>query len=285
MLDFGGAIAANPGNLSGAAAGMFSSAGGAAALSGVGGAAGGIAASAGMFSNPVGLALAGGQLAFGLGKMLLGNQIDTQAAYNQAYNITYQNELNKARVEAQNKQIAAQFTARLDYVKNQIENNFIAADSSWVAEQMRLNDINDRAAYQSQAMEKMLSQALGSSAAREVYGKSARRGALLSTLGNYGRTKAQQAHQLLNEQTASQKRMQQTEQQYQAANKQALAQVSVLPAFAMAFDQPIPAATGPSPLQTALQIGTIGMQAFQTGLSVTPKEMNFFGVPGLANYG
>ena len=265
--------------------GKFSGAG--KALSGAGalGGGGGGAAKAGLFANPVGLALAGGQLALGIANMIQKDKAATQQAYNTAYNTAYNNSINQYRVEQQNKQIAEAFSAKLDYTKQQIENNFLAAEASWTAEQIRLNEVYDRAAYKSQAMRQMMLKAMGTSAAREVYGKTARRGALVGTLGAYGRSRAQLADQLMSENVATQMRMKRTQQQMQAQNKLTIAQTAVLPTAATFSPTPIAAASGGGFGQAATQALGIGMSAFQTGLSVTPKGMNFLGVPGQANYG
>lgn len=242
-------------------------------------------AKAGLFANPVGLALAGGQLAMGIANMIQQDKAATKQAYNQAYNTAYNNSIQQYRVEKQNEETIKAFNAKLDYTKQQIENNYLAANASWTAEQMRLNDVYDRAAYKSQAMRQMLLKAMGTSAAREVYGKTARRGALVGTLGAYGRSRAQLADQLMSENAASQFRMKRTQEQFRAQNKLTIAQTAVLPAAATFAPTPIAAASGGGFGQAATQALGIGMSAFKTGLSVTPKGMNFLGVPGQANYG
>jgi hypothetical protein len=254
-------------------------------LLGGGGSAGGGAASAGLFANPVGLALAGGQLAFGIANMIQQGKVREQQAYNQAYNTEFTNKINQFRTEQRNQQIAAAFNAKLDFTKQQIENNYLAAQASWTSEQMRLNDIYGRAAYKSQALQKMLVESMGTAAAREVYGKSAKRGAAVATLGAYGRSRAQLVDQLMSENVASTMRRQRVEQQFKAQNKLAIAQTSVLPTFASFSPTPHAAPMGAGGFQTASNILGIGMQSFGAGLSVTPKGMNFLGVPGQANYG
>ena len=226
----------------------------------------------------VGEALSLAQFGMGIGQMFMGNQAEEQKAYNQAYKTAYQNSINQARVEQQNKQIADAFSAKLDFVSNQIENNYLAAQASWTSEQMRLNEIYDQAAYKSQAMQKMLTQAMGSAAAREVYGKSARRGALVSTLGAYGRSRAQLVDQLMSQNVATQMRMERTEQQFKAQNKLAIAQTSVLPVGATFTPTAMPSVSTGGFGQTAMQLAGIGMSAFQTGLSMTPADGTFFGI-------
>lgn len=233
----------------------------------------------------IGYALAAGQMAFGLADMFQRDKIADQQYINSVYDTTFQNQVNELRTEAANKAIADEFQSRLDFVKKQVENNFLGAEASWTAEQMRLNEINDRYAYQSVAMKKMLDQAVGSAAAREVYGKSARRGALISTLGNYGRTKRQAVEELLSQQNEAQRNMKETERKFKAAQDQALAQVSVLPTFQSFTPMAQPTAPSTSGWQRALQIGQLGMGAFQTGLAATPKEFDFFGIKGQAQYG
>ena len=240
--------------------------------------AGATAGQGGLFANPVGLALAGGQLAFGIANMIQQGKVREQQAYNQAYKTAYSNSINQFRVEQQNNQIAAAFGAKVDFVQNQIENNFTAAQASWVAEQMRLNEVYDTAAYKSQSMRKLLSEALGSQAAREVYGKSARRGALVSTLGAYGRSRAQLVDSLMSETTAAQMRMERVEEQKRAQDKLAIAQLSVLPTAATFTPTPMAAASAPGFGQTAMQLAGIGMQAFQTGYNVTPVGGSFLGI-------
>ena len=242
--------------------------------------AGSTAAKAGLFANPVGLALAGGQLAFSIANMIQQDKVATQQAYNQSY----QNTLNQFKAQQENKQIAAQYSAKLDYTKLQIENNYLAAQDSWVSEQMRLNDIYDVAAYRSQAMQKMLLEAMGTAGAREVYGKSAKRGAMVATLGAYGRSRSQLVDQLMSENEASQMRRKRVEQQYKAQNKLAIAQTAVIP-MGVFTPSSSPTNMGGGGFQMASNIFGAGLSAFQTGLSVTPKGMNFLGVPGQANYG
>ena len=271
MLNFAPAAAAKGVSYaSGAATGAFTGGGG---------------ASAGLLANPVGAVLGIAQLGMGIANMIQQGKVATRQAYNTAYNTAYNNAIQQYRVEQQNKQIEAQYAAKLDYTKQQIENNFLAAQASWTAEQIRLNEVYDRAAYKSQAMRQMLLKAMGTSAAREVYGKTARRGALVGTLGAYGRSRAQFADQLMSENAATQFRMQKTQQQMQAQNKLTIAQTAVLPGGATFSPTPIAAPAGGGIAQAATQVLGIGMSAFETGLSVTPKGMKFLGVPGQANYG
>jgi len=240
------------------------------------------AASAGLFANPVGLALAGGQLALGVAQMIQAGKAREQQVYNQTYQNTLKEKLNEFARQQKNEQIAKAFSSKLDYVTNQIENNFLAAQASWTSEQMRLNEIYGRAAFRSQTMQRQLAQAVGSAAAREVYGKSARRGALVSTLGAYGRTRAQLVEQLLSEKTATKMRMERTEQQKRSRDKLAIAQVANLPMPYTGISQPAPVAAGGQALGMATDILGTGMQAFSAGYGITPVGGSFLGIPKTA---
>ena len=218
----------------------------------------------GVVLDPIQATLGSFQLVSGLSQIFMGNAAEEQAVYNQAYKTTYDNAINQFRVEQQNKATAEQFTAKLDFIQNQIENNFLAAQSSWTAEQMRLNEVYDSAAYRSQAMRKAVSQSLGASAAREVYGKSARRGALVANLGAYGRTRAQQVDQLISEQTTAKLRMERTEQQYKAQNKLAIAQASVLPMAATFSPTPLPGISSGGFARDLMKITDVGLSSAAT---------------------
>jgi len=226
----------------------------------------------------VGEALGIAQFGMSLGKMALGDKAAEQKIYNSTYQTAYQNAINQFRVEQQNKQAAKEYEAKLGFVKNQIENNFMAAQASWTSEQMRLNTVYEQAAYKSESIRKMLTQSMGAAAAREVYGKSARRGALITNLGAAGRTRAQLVEQLMDENVATQMRMEQTTKQFKAQNKLAISQTEVLPIAATFSPAPLPGISAPSFAQQALGVAEAGLGAFQTGFGATPTGGTFFGI-------
>ena len=112
-----------------------------------GGGAATTAAKAGLFANPVGLALAGGQLALSIGSMIAKDKAATQQAYSSAYNTSYQNFMQNHAIRMRNERRKEMFQAKLDMVRDQIANNNEAAQASYVAEQYRLNEIYDQAAF------------------------------------------------------------------------------------------------------------------------------------------
>ena len=249
-------------------------------LSGTGSSGG--AASVGLFANPVGLALAGGQLALSIGSMFAKDKAATQQAYASAYQTSYQNFMQNHMIRMRNERRKEMFQAKLDMVRDQIANNAEGAQVAYVAEQYRLNEIYDQAAFKQSDMMKQLAQAMGTSAAREVYGRSAQRGAAVSVMGAYGRTQAQLAAQLISEQGQSERNLSNIERQVRAANRQAIASVSVLPGMETTVAMPSFQNFAPSGLSTALQIGSAGMSAFKAGWDVTPVKGSFLGIPKLA---
>ena len=244
--------------------------------------AGSTVAKAGLFANPVGLALAGGTLALSVAQMVQKQRAKEQQIYNTTYQNTLKEKLAEFQRQQKNEQIKQAFSSKLDYVTNQIENNFLAAQASWTSEQMRLNEVYGRAAFRTQGMQRQLAQAVGGAAAREVYGKSARRDAVLSTMGAYGRSRAQLVTQLLSERTATQMRMERTEQQKRSRDKLAIAQVANLPMPFTGISQPAPVAAGGNMLSTATDVLGAGMQAFSTGYGITPVGGSFLGIPKTA---
>jgi len=242
--------------------------------SGIGGTVGKTA----MFANPVGLALAGGQLALSIGSMIAKDKAAGQRAYASAYQTSYQNFMQNHMIRMRNERRKEMFQAKLDMVRDQIANNAEGAQVAYVAEQYRLNEIYDQSAFKQSDMMKQLAQAMGTSAAREVYGRSAQRGAAVSVMGAYGRTQAQLAAQLMSEQGQSERNLSNIERQVMAANRQAMASVSVLPEMETTVAMPSFQNFAQSGLSTALQIGSAGMSAFKAGWDVTPKGGSFLGI-------
>jgi len=197
--------------------------------------------------------------------------------YQNAYNESFNRFMAQYQLEQRNKQRIEMYGQQLAMVKSQIENNASAAFESWTSEQLRLNEVYDKAALISQQMLKQLVETQGRSAAREVYGKSARRGALIKTLGAYGRSRATLAKQLTSEVTATERRLAKTQSSLKIANDRALAQVANLPTMEFMPDQPYTDYTKGSPLQTGLKIAQAGIGAGMAGWALTPKGDTFFG--------
>lgn len=198
------------------------------------------------------------------------------AAEQRAYNEAYDREMNRFALEERNRQREEIFQQQLAMVTNQLELNVEAAWDSWSADQIRLNEVYDKAAFASEALLKQLFQVQGRAAAGERYGKTAARVATVETLGGYGRSSAQLAKQLTSETTATARRMKKTYRQLHIANERALAQVANAPVMEFMPETPYTDFT-PSPLQTGLKIASSGISAGMAGYSLTPEGDTFFG--------
>jgi hypothetical protein len=226
----------------------------------------------------IGEAMALGQLGLGIGQMFGAGSAGSQQAYQSAYQTSFQNFMQNHTIRMRNERRTEMYQAKLDMVRDQIANNAEAAQASYVAEQYRLNDLYDQSAFKQQEMLQRLVEAQGTFAAREVYGKSAKRGAAAATLGAYGRTQASLAAQLISEQGQSERNLSAIERQVRAANQQAMASVAVLPEMETTAPMPSFGSSAPGGLSTALQIGGLAMGAFQTGFGMTPTNGSFLGI-------
>jgi hypothetical protein len=226
----------------------------------------------------IGEAMALGQLGLGIGQMFGAGSARSQQAYQSAYQTSYQNFMQNHMIRMRNERRTEMYQAKLDMVRDQIANNVEAAQASYAAEQYRLNDVYDQSAFKQSDMLKRMTEAMGTSAAREVYGKSAQRGAAVSVMGAYGRSRAQLAAQLISEQGQSERNMSNIERQVMGANKRAMASVSVLPEMETSVSMPGFQSFAQGGLSTALQIGGMAMGAFQTGYGMTPTGGSFLGI-------
>ena len=192
-----------------------------------------------------------------------------------AYQEAYQKQMDTMQMEFRNQQREQMFQAQLEMVENQLENNVLSAWDAWSSEQIRLNEVYDKAAFTSQALLKQLVETRGAFAAGERYGKSAGRVANVSTLGAYGRSRTQLTKQLQSERSATMRSMKMTYRSLEMANQRALAKLAA-PTMEIA---PQPAYTDytTSGLKQALQIGQSALTAVKKGYDMTPAGDKFFG--------
>ena len=193
----------------------------------------------------------------------------------QAYREAYGMEMDRLQMEARNRQRDTMFKARLEMVDRQIANNWEAAYDAWNSEQIRLNEVYEKAAFTSQNMLQQLVTARGAQAAGERYGVSARRAGLVSTLGAYGRSRAQLAKQLTSERLATERSMKASARSLMAANDRAMASVSA-PDMEFAAANRYTDFSEPA-LTSALKITKSAVGAFKTGYEMTPGGGTYFG--------
>ena len=160
-------------------------------------------------------------------------------------------------------------------VEGQLENNSVAAWDAWSSEQTRLNEVYGKAAFTAQGLLKSLLETRGTFGAGERYGKSAQRVADVSTLGAYGRSRAQLTKQLQSERQATLRSMKMTYRSLNMANERALAKLA--PVDMELAPEPAYTDYTTSGLKQALQIGQSAMTAVKKGYELTPAGDKFFG--------
>jgi len=212
---------------------------------------------------------------FGLdiANMFMPDTAAEQRAYNEAYSI----QMQQRQLQERNRQRKEIYERQVEMVGKQLEYNSTAAWESWSSEQARLNEVYDKAAFLSQGLLKQLVQTQGQAAAREVYGKSARRGALVSTLGAYGRSRSQLTKQLVSEKTETARRLEKTYNSLKIANERAIASIANPPTMEVSPQVEYTDFTT-SPLQQGLKIAQAAIEAGQAGWDLTPKGDTFFGI-------
>ena len=252
--------------------------------SGVGQSAGKALSGKGALGGAKGLMSLGSMLpgigtAFAVGSMALdvAGMFMDDGSGEKAYQEAYQLEMDRIRLQQRNEQQERMLQAKLDMVSEQIDNNWEAAGDSWMAEQRRLNEVYDKAAFTSQALLQKLIQVQGAQAAGERYGKSAARANLLSSLGSYGRSRAQISRQLTSERIQATESMRITASNLEKANKRAFAQVAVAPTPEMMLD-PVYTDFTADPLGQALKIGQGAATSIKKGWEMTPIGDKFFGI-------
>ena len=111
----------------------------------------------------------------------------------------YKNQLSIARTRIMNEYKQRAYQRQVDRVREQMVENFKAANSSWQTEQARLQEQFLGFSDKRQALIKQLMQAEGYAAATETYGRSADRAIALATAAQFGNSEARLA---LTEQSA-----------------------------------------------------------------------------------
>ena len=200
-----------------------------------------------------------------------------QADYqNESATRNYKYQLAKREGEW-NKTLSVWGNKKVDY-QNEYDANYEAAGRSWSAEQYRLNEQFQQAAFQKQDMLAQLIQGQGGLAASGKTGKSAAKldQAMVSA---FGRNNAIIAANLASARTAMVQRNEDYRQQLQSANNRAWSNVAIAPTPDVAPPQPVMVG-GPSGL--GLAAGILGGVA--SGLGVfnslkAPSAGNFDALP------
>ena len=202
----------------------------------------------------------------GIMGLMQGSAQNSQMAAQQAAGV-YQNTLSIAQTNLMNEYRQQAYMDQVARVREQMEENFEAANSSWQTEQARLQEQFLGFSDQRQALIKQLMQAEGYAAATETYGRSADRAIALATAAQYGYSEARLA---LTEQSAvkqSAQNMSKIAGQAYAADMQAYGTILNAPIPEMA--QTTYQGTGYNAgLNTALSIGGGLISGAQVGLGI-----------------
>jgi hypothetical protein len=213
----------------------------------------------------------------GIAQAGLGLFSGLNASSEQAYSSTYNNTLQNLMIDAGNRQRRDIFSRQIDQYKTQQGFNSDAANRAYTAEQRRLNDVFTQTAYQRQGMLESLLQAQGYNNATEQYGNSARRGNLVSTLGNFGRQQAILADSLASARGQSSQNMQEIGRQNLTADYQGWQGVSIPPMM----EANVPAPRTGGGMNTALMIGNALMGGVNTYMGLkAPSAGNTGGSGG-----
>ena len=176
---------------------------------------------------------------------------------------------NKAKHDA--------FVARLETVSEQLQNNRLAAERSYVNTQQNLNQTDAVSAFQQSGMLKQLLEVAGAYGAREVYGKGAARMADVMSYGQYGIANRQRIKQKTENRIAAVETMKSTTLALKAANDRAMASIGPPPIMEMGYDMPY-SNVGDSPFAAGLKIANASLPAIEKGWNMTAPGGKFFGI-------
>ena len=123
----------------------------------------------------------------------LGASAESQQMIAKAASMQYSNTLSIAKTRIMNQMRARAHQRKVDRVKEQMVENFKAANSSWQTEQARMQETFLGFSDQRQALIKQLMKAQGYAAATESYGRSADRAIALATEAQFGNSEARLA--------------------------------------------------------------------------------------------
>jgi len=222
-------------------------------------------------------------LSAGLGiASMAGSIMGSQSkAAQQAASLEYSNTLNRRKTDIINKYRQRAFERRVDRVRDQLQENFSAANASWQTEQARFIEQMLGFSFQQSDMTKQLLEAEGYAAATETYGKSAERAAAIQTLGDYGRSNARFLESVSSAARQSGRNMAQISGQMQQADMNAIGTVYEAPMMEMAVTKYQPASGGLNSALTIMNGITAGLNtAFQAD-----KMFDFSKPPGQKSTG
>ena len=193
-------------------------------------------------------------------------QLANQVAQN-AYKIEFENQM----LDLYNKRTMEEFDIKLDLYDEQLQINRDAANSSYAAEQFKLNENMQQAALNRRKMYSELLRVQGSQAARgdTNVSKSRERADLINSIGEYGRDQAEFDKTIYNAKWAHDQRMSGIASQHANANYSAQTKIAISPRMKLPGQGAGPDIinqVGPAQVNTGIGFGDIATAAGQ-GLS------------------
>ena len=193
-------------------------------------------------------------------------QLANQVAQN-AYKIEFENQM----LDLYNKRTMEEFDIKLDLYDEQLQINRDAANSSYAAEQFKLNENMQQAALNRRKMYSELLRVQGSQAARgdTNVSKSRERADLINSIGEYGRDQADFDKTIYNAKWAHDQRMSGIASQHANANYSAWTKIAISPRMKLPGQGAGPDIinqVGPAQVNTGIGFGDIATAAGQ-GLS------------------
>ena len=206
-------------------------------------------------------------------------QLANQVAQN-AYKIEFENQM----LVLYNKRTMEEFDIKLDLYDEQLQINRDAANSSYAAEQFKLNENMQQAALNRRKMYSELLRVQGSQAARgdTNVSKSRQRADLINSLGEFGRDQAEFDKTLNSARWAHDQRMAGIGSQYANANYSAWTKIAIAPSMKMPGQGDGPDLinqVGPAQVKTGIGCGDVvesagaGLQTAATILSLSDYEL------------
>ena len=213
-----------------------------------------------------------------VGKMFMGDKVAEQQAYNTEYNRVFNNAIGQYKAEKENEYKIKAYEAKMEFTKEQITNNFLESQAYYQSKQIQMQEMLGQAAFKSQSMRKALAQSFGASAAREVYGKTARRAALIENLGEYGRQRREYARQLTSSMGAAQRDIAGVERKRRAQDRLAISGAAATPIASTFIPTPAMQSAAPGLGQQLLGLAGDAVSAAASGWGATEKGESFFGI-------
>lgn len=222
-------------------------------------------------------ALTIGKIGLSVGKMFMGDKVAEQQAYNSAYNTAFNNAIGQYQADKENEYKIKAYEAKMEFTKEQITNNFLESQAYYQSKQIQMQEMLGQAAFKSQSMRKALAKSFGASAAREVYGKSARRAALIENLGEYGRQRREYARQLTSSMSAAQRDIAGVERKRRAQDRLAISGAAATPIASTFIPTPAMQSAAPGLGQQLMGLAGDALSAVASGYGATQSGEKFFG--------